>query len=108
MLPYRSQNALRMEDFRVQLTDRPGWVWGSTRVPEKGEEIFCAAGIGMVKELHGKTGNGSRLVQIEFADPKKRPFFASTSNVLLAPGSGPARARQNEELSVESAPRSRT
>jgi hypothetical protein len=85
MLPFRPAIALRIEDFRVRLTDRPGWVWGTTRVPQEGEEIFCAAGIGTVKELHGKTGDGSRLVQVTLADPKKRPYFAAASNVLLAP-----------------------
>jgi hypothetical protein len=85
MLPYRTARAIRIEDFRVRLEDRPGWVWGTTRVPQKGEEIFCAAGLGTVTAVHGKTGNGSRLVQIGLGEAVKQPFFAAASNVLLAP-----------------------
>ncbi len=94
MLPFRNANKLRIEDFRVSLEDRPGWVWGTTRVPRQGEEIFCAAGAGTVTALHGKTGDGSRLVQIGLANVPKRPFFAAASNVLLPP----AEADAPEEL----------
>lgn len=85
MLPYRAANELRLGDFRVKLEDRPGWVWGSTRVPLEGEEIFCAAGAGTVTALHGKTGDGSRLLQIGLASAVKQPYFAAASNVLVAP-----------------------
>ncbi len=85
MLPFRTKTALRIEDFRVRLTDRPGWVWGTARLPQQGEEIFCAAGMGTVTALHGKTGDGSRLVQIGLENAVRRPFFAAASNVLLAP-----------------------
>ncbi len=85
MLPFRAANKLRIEDFRVSLEDRPGWVWGTTRMPRQGEEIFCAAGVGTVTALHGKTGDGSRLVQIGLVSAPKRPFFAAASNVLLPP-----------------------
>ncbi len=103
MLPFRTKTALCIEDFRVRLTDRPGWVWGTARLPQQGEEIFCAAGMGTVTALHGKTGDGSRLVQIGLENAVRRPFFAAASNVLLAPlsnvipedvpssGEGPAR-----------------
>jgi hypothetical protein len=85
MLPYRSKKDLRVEDYRVQLTDRPGWVWGSSRLPRQGEEVFCAAGAGTVTGLAGRTGNGSRLVQIALRSEEKQPFFAAASNVLLPP-----------------------
>lgn len=85
MLPYRTTTALRVEDFRVRLTDRPGWVRGTARLPQQGEEIFCAAGMGTVTALHGKTGDGSRLVQIGLASAAQHPFFAAASNVLLRP-----------------------
>lgn len=85
MLPYRTKTALRIEDFQVRLADHPGWVWGTARLPQQGEEIFCAAGMGTVTALHGKTGDGSRLVQIGLTNAARRPFFAAASNVLLAP-----------------------
>lgn len=85
MLPYRTVRNLRTEDFRVRPAERPGWVAGTMRLPRQGEEIFCAAGSGKVTALHGKTGDGSRLLQIELPDPALRPFFAAASNVLLPP-----------------------
>jgi hypothetical protein len=85
MLPYRTVGKLRVEDFRVRLEDRPGWVWGTTRLPLAGEEIYCAAGQGTVTALHGKTGDGSRLVQVGIIGRDKHPFFAAASNVLLPP-----------------------
>jgi hypothetical protein len=87
MLPYRDADAVRMEDFRVRPADRPGWVLGSTRLPLKGEAVFCAAGEGTVTALLGRTGNGSRLVQIALPGAAK-PFFAAASNVLIAPSTG--------------------
>lgn len=85
MLPYRPTGNLRIDDFRVRMEDRPGWVRGSSRLPDEGEEVFCAAGTGTVKALHGKTGDGSRLVQIELTDGGRKPFYAAASNVLLPP-----------------------
>jgi hypothetical protein len=85
MLPYRAADKLRAEDFRVRPEDRPGWVRGTTRLPREGEEIFCAAGHGTVTALHGKTGDGSRLVQIGLDGATKHPFYAAASNVLLPP-----------------------
>jgi hypothetical protein len=85
MLPFRTTGKLRIDDFRVRLEDCPGWVSGTTRLPLKGEAIFCAAGTGTVAALHGKTGDGSRLIQVELPSCPKRLFFAAASNVLLPP-----------------------
>jgi hypothetical protein len=90
MLPYRQTRRLQIEDFRVRPENCPGWVWGNTRLPRDGEAIFCAAGSGTVTALHGKTGDGSRLIQIELAGGTSRPFFAAASNVLLPPADGDA------------------
>jgi hypothetical protein len=76
---------LRPGDFQVSDEDRPGWVRGSARTPRVGETVYCAGGEGTVVSVQGKTGNGSRLVQIRLAPPAA-PFFAAASNVLLMPG----------------------
>jgi hypothetical protein len=85
MLPFRAANKLSASEFRVRQNDRPDWVRGTTRLPQAGEEIYCAAGAGTVTALHGKTGDGSRLVQIGLEADAKHPFYAAASNVLLPP-----------------------
>jgi hypothetical protein len=80
-----SAKALRADDFRVVPEDRPGWVLGSERMPAIGEKVYCARGEGVMVALHGRTGDGSRLIQIRLPDEKAAPFFAATSNVLVSP-----------------------
>ena len=43
------------------------------------------AATGVVTAVLGKTGDGSRLLEIKLTDPAARPFFAAASNVLVAP-----------------------
>lgn len=78
-------NRARIEDFSVNPEDRPGWVRGNERTPQIGEQVYCAAGLGVILSIHGKTGDGSRLVQIRLEDPQAPPFFAAGSNVLVSP-----------------------
>ena len=80
-----SAKSLRGSDFRVSVDDRPGWIRGTERTPAVGETIYCAGGEGAVLSLHGKTGDGSRLIQIRLSDEKAPPFFAAASNVLVRP-----------------------
>jgi hypothetical protein len=81
----RGAKSLRAEEFRVSAEDRPGWIRGSVRTPDVGQEVYCAGGPGEVVSVHGKTGDGSRLLQIRLEDESARPFFAAASNVLVAP-----------------------
>ena len=77
--------ALRANDFRISEEDRPGWVRATVRTPSLGEEVFCAGGAGTIAGLHGKTGDGSRLLQIRLDGDSSPPFFAAASNVLVMP-----------------------
>jgi hypothetical protein len=61
-----------------------GWVRASDRLPDAGETVYCTGGEGTVVSLHGKTGNGSRLIEIRLAS-EKASFFAAASNVLVKP-----------------------
>ena len=85
MYSANSSRRTRSEDLVVSATDRPGWVAASARAPRVGEEVYCAAGAGVVSAVLGKTGDGSRLMQIQLADPTAKPYFAAASNVLVAP-----------------------
>jgi hypothetical protein len=75
---------LRGTDFRVDPEHRPGWIRGSERTPSVGEPVYCAGGEGITAAVHGKTGDGSRLLQIRLEEVKA-PFFAAASNVLVRP-----------------------
>jgi len=76
---------LHVEDFRVVTTDRPGWVVGSARILGIGEAVYCTGGVGIIAAVLGKTGDGSRLLEIRLEDVEAKPFFAAASNVLVAP-----------------------
>lgn len=80
-----SSRRMRVEEYRVSPVDRPGWVRGSTRLVAVGEEVYCAAGCGKVASVRGRTGDGSRLLQIQLVDDHAAPFFAAASNVLVLP-----------------------
>lgn len=86
MAKSRGARSLRAEEFRVSPDDRPGWILGTQRAPQVGQEVYCAGGPGEVVSVHGKTGDGSRLLEIRLEDEGARPFFAAASNVLVAPG----------------------
>ncbi len=76
---------LRAANFVVTPDQRPGWVLASERPLEIGETVFCAGGEGTLESLHGKTGDGSRLLEIRLPGERTRPFFAAASNVLVRP-----------------------
>jgi hypothetical protein len=76
---------IRDEDLFVNTEARPDWISATERMPAVGESVFCTAGVGVVTALLGKTGDGSRLLQIQLDDPTTKPFFAAASNVLVAP-----------------------
>jgi hypothetical protein len=73
---------LRAQDFSVSDDDRPGWTRVNSACPEVGQNVYCAGGEGTVISVHGKTSDGSRLIEIRLRD-EKAPFFAAGSNVLL-------------------------
>lgn len=83
----RTHNA----DLHVDCDARPGWISGQARLPSVGEEVYCAAGAGEVRAILGKTGDGSRLLEIRLPEPSSKPYFAAASNVRVVaiPGSGP-------------------
>lgn len=83
----QNSKSKRMTDAElyVDTEARPGWRTGADRIPQVGEEVYCAGGPGEVIRVHGKTGDGSRLLELRLPDPKAKPFFAAASNVLVAP-----------------------
>jgi hypothetical protein len=86
-MSYGSNSArrLRIEDLRVDENARPGWVSGSDRVPTAGEEVFCTGGVAEVVRVLGRTGDGSRLLELRLIDGTHPPFFVAASNVRVQP-----------------------
>lgn len=77
-------------EFYVDRAAHPDWISGAERLPNVGDEVQCTGGSGEVIRILGKTGDGSRLLEIRLASPGTKPFFAAASNVLVAP----AKAKQ--------------
>lgn len=80
-----STKRIRDDELFVSDTTHPGWIPASEQATRVGDEVFCTGGAGVVAAVLGKTGDGSRLLEIKLADPASRPFFAAASNVLVAP-----------------------
>ncbi len=81
-----SARRINRDDLRVaESVERPGWVRATERLPAVGEDIMCAEGLAQVVRLLGKTGDGSRLLELALPDRPREPFFAAASNVLVAP-----------------------
>jgi hypothetical protein len=78
---------MKAENLRVDATAHPEWISGTERLPSAGEYVRCTAGLAQVIRLLGKTGDGSRLLELRLNDAKQ-PFFVAASNVLVPPQSG--------------------
>jgi hypothetical protein len=86
-----SSRRISREGLRVTGTaQQPDWVSGTTRMPAVGEQVQCAEGVAEVVRILGKTGDGTRLLELVLPDRPRQPFFAAASNVLIAPGSNDA------------------
>lgn len=71
--------------LEVDETLWPGWISASERLPRVGEEVGCVEGSAQVVRVLGRTGDGSRLLELVLPDRPRQPFFAAASNVLVAP-----------------------
>ena len=79
-----STKRIRDDDLFVSADKHPGWVAQSDHTPKVGDEVYCTGGEGVVAAVLGKTSDGSRLLEIRLSTEGARPFFAATSNVLVA------------------------
>lgn len=72
-------------DLHVDPAARPDWPSGAERTPSIGEQVYCTGGIAEVVRLLGKTGDGSRLLELKLPVTAAKPFFVAASNILVAP-----------------------
>lgn len=81
-----SARRISPEDVRVDKTLHPDWVSGRERLPASGEQVYCTAGMAEVVKVLGRTGDGSRLIELRLlADGRNPPFFVAASNIRVAP-----------------------
>ena len=76
-------------DLRIDRTERSGWATGLEEVPVEGQRVYCTEGMAEVVRILGKTGNGSRLLQLRLIGRTAPPFHAAASNVLVEPAPEP-------------------
>jgi translation initiation factor IF-1 len=81
----RAPSGLKPHDHRLDRTTRPGWQTGAECMPQVGDEVHCTAGPATVLRVLGKTGDGSRLLELRIPGQPRAAFFAAASNVLLPP-----------------------
>jgi hypothetical protein len=76
---------MRADNLTVSREAQPEWTTGVENLPCVGAVVMCTAGMAEVVRLHGKTGDGSRLLELRLVDEKAPPFYAAASNVLVNP-----------------------
>jgi hypothetical protein len=79
-----SSRRIRAETLRVDAGAHPDWISGTDRLPEPGEDVLCTGGLARVVRLLGRTGDGSRLLELRLVGGQ-HPYFVAASNVLLPP-----------------------
>lgn len=83
-----ASNRISREHLRVTADQFPGWLIASDHMPAIGDQVQCTEGTAQVSRILGKTGDGSRLLELILPDRPRHPFFAAASNVLVAPAGG--------------------
>ena len=71
--------------LHVDDSNHEQWQRGNERTLVAGVTVLCAAGLARVAKVCGKTGDGSRLLELILVEGDGKPFFAAASNVLVAP-----------------------
>lgn len=81
-----SSSRISRDSLRVENAEVPeGWMSASEQLPEVGDQVCCAEGMAEVSRILGKTGDGSRLLELVLPDRPRHPFYAAASNVLVPP-----------------------
>jgi hypothetical protein len=78
-----SSRRLRNADLRVNPGARPGWEIPNDRIPTRGEKVYCTEGAAEVARICGRTGDGSRVLELRILERTAPPFYAAASNVLV-------------------------
>jgi len=79
-----SARRIRADELQVNEAAYPDWVSGAECLPVAGSRVFCTAGLAEVVKILGKTGDGSRLLELRL-EGINQPFFVAASNIRVAP-----------------------
>ncbi|MGQ0814929.1 MAG: hypothetical protein ACT4O1_10750 [Gemmatimonadota bacterium] len=85
-----SSKRLDPRELHIDREAHPDWVSGLEKTPSIGEIVRCTAGLAEVIKVRGKTGDGTRLVELKLVEGTAPPFFAACSNILVRPAVQPA------------------
>jgi hypothetical protein len=80
-----SSRRITRDELKVRTLGPEGWPSAATRLPAPGEQVQCTEGPAEVVRILGRTGDGSRLLELALPDRPNKPFFAAGSNVLVQP-----------------------
>jgi hypothetical protein len=80
-----SAKRLRPEDLHVDKAMQPDWTNGNDAPLTAGDLVLCTAGLAKIIKVRGKTGDGSRLLELKLVEGDTHPFYAAASNVLVRP-----------------------
>lgn len=85
-----SSKRLDPKDLHIDKDANPEWISALEKTPCVGEIVMCTGGLAEVIKVRGKTGDGSRLVELKLVEGGAPPFFAACSNILVRPVAQPA------------------
>lgn len=72
-------------ELTINNEEHPDWVSGTEQPPRVGDKVLCTAGMAEVIKVRGKTGDGTRLLELKLVTGDAPPFFAACSNILVQP-----------------------
>jgi hypothetical protein len=78
-----SSKRLDPRELHIKGESHPDWVSGLEKMPAIGEIVMCTAGLAEVIKVRGKTGDGTRLLELKLVDGTTPPFFAACSNIMV-------------------------
>jgi hypothetical protein len=87
LIAQQGRLALRPQDQRIDRSTHPDWATVAESGARLGDGVYCTAGPATIHRVLGRTGNGSRLLELRLPGQPRSSFFAAASNVLLEPQS---------------------
>ena len=78
-----SSKRMDPRELHINGEAHPEWTSAVEKTPLVGEIVMCTAGLAEVIKLRGKTGDGSRLLELKLVEGTAPPFYAACSNVLV-------------------------
>jgi hypothetical protein len=85
MFGSNNSRRLKPEELHVNKLAQPDWSTGNENQLAAGDIVLCTEGLAQILKVRGKTGDGSRLLELRLVEGDQHPFYAAASNVLMKP-----------------------